>query len=93
MKPQFVYNDGGRADAGCGLILKKSIQNNNTMKPLEVIISDDFIAIQDDQKEIAGWHKDEWIEDPETVVPAIANAIHLAHTDSEKLINLVSHFS
>ena len=37
--------------------------------------------------EVVHWVEDEWQEDP-TIVPAIANAIHLAHTDPEKLIEI-----
>lgn len=50
---------------------------------MNTIITDDYIAIVEDvtEVEIVGWCKDEWMEDPELVVPAIANAIHLCYTD------------
>lgn len=54
-----------------------------------VEIGDDHIGIYKTKgrssTEIVYWHKDEWMEDPETVVPAIANAINLAYKDPKQL--------
>ena len=53
-------------------------------------INEDSIRIIEmkgaDEKEIVGWTKDEWVEDPETVVPAIANAIMLCYENPEALL-------
>lgn len=35
---------------------------------------------------ICYWHEDEWLEDAETVVPAIINAINLFYTDKGQLL-------
>jgi hypothetical protein len=40
--------------------------------------------------EVVSWHKDEWIEDPENVVPAIANAINMALTQPKELEDTLS---
>jgi hypothetical protein len=45
------------------------------------------IRIYDGDEEIVGWSQDEWVEDPEFVVPAIANAIKLAYEDIDGLKN------
>ena len=42
-----------------------------------------------DPTHVVYWHKDEWIEDPETVVPAIHRAIELFFTDKRKLLKLL----
>jgi hypothetical protein len=58
---------------------------------LVVEIFPEEITIRYDQPEyleVVKWVSDEWFEDPMNVVPAIANAIHLAHTDPEKLIEI-----
>lgn len=56
---------------------------------LQFEISNDCVRICfEDGIEIVGWSVDEWTEDPEFVVPAIANAIHLAHTAPNYLIEL-----
>lgn len=59
-----------------------------------VEIEEDHIAIYKtkgrDMTEVVYWHKDEWLEDPETVVPAIANAIHLACKDPKQLVQLLN---
>jgi hypothetical protein len=66
---------------------------------MKVVISEDYIGVYlmhsnddgpYDAQEIVGWSVDEWAEDPETVVPAIANAIHLANTDPELLMETLS---
>lgn len=40
---------------------------------------------------ICYWHMDEVIEDPETVSPAIWNAIRLYYEDREELIKKMGH--
>ena len=69
---------------------------------MKVTIGDDYIEILEDkvtneyyegqieETEIVYWHQDEWLEDPESVVPAIANAIHLAHTNPQELKRLLN---
>lgn len=49
-----------------------------------VEITDDFVRIYEGEEEIVGWVNDEWEEDP-SIVPSIANAIHLAYTNFEYL--------
>jgi len=36
--------------------------------------------------QIVYWHEDEWIEDAETVVPAILTAVNLFYTDQVQLL-------
>ncbi len=48
-------------------------------------ISENGITIYEGNNVVVCWSTEEYIEDPETVVPAIANAIMLALTDPEKL--------
>lgn len=66
---------------------------------MKVEIGDDYIGVYDihsnndgpyDAQEIVYWHQDEWLEDPESVVPAIANAIRLAYTDPQELKRLLN---
>ncbi len=57
---------------------------------LQVYQSEDYIAIVEGDNELVGWSKDEWIEDPETVVPAIVNAVCVALTNPEELKKLLS---
>ena len=58
---------------------------------LTVDICEDEVTIYtEDGTEVVHWVCDEWIEDP-TIVPSIANAIHLAHTDPVKLIEINQH--
>lgn len=52
----------------------------------EVEIADGQIVIYDCDEEVVSWIDSEWIEDPETVVPAIANAIFLAYKKPIELI-------
>jgi len=55
---------------------------------LKVDICEEEITISTKEElEVVHWTCDEWKEDP-SIVPAIANAIHLAHTDPEKLITI-----
>ena len=49
------------------------------------------IAESDNLIPIAYWHIDEWIEDAESVVPAIANAINLFHTNKLELLNRLGY--
>lgn len=57
--------------------------------PLEIEILPEEITIRtvNDKIEVVHWVEDEWIEDP-TILPAIANAIHLAHTHPDKLMHM-----
>lgn len=56
-----------------------------------VIIDQDYIKVIDSEnKELVGWSRDEWEEDPETVIPAIGNAIALAYTEPLKLKRLLA---
>lgn len=64
---------------------------------MEASIGEDYVAVhqyeevdgETHEEEIVYWCKDEWLEDPESVVPAIANAIHLAYTEPEELKRLL----
>jgi len=51
------------------------------------ICTEEITISMRDGTEVAHWVIDEWVEDP-TIVPCIANAIHLAHSDQKKLIAL-----
>jgi len=57
--------------------------------PLKIEICPEEITISTkrDNIEVVHWVEDEWIEDP-TIVPAIVNAIHLAHTNPDELIHI-----
>ena len=59
-------------------------------------VNNDHISIMEDnggnENEIVGWHSDEWKEDPEMVVPAIANAIMLCYENPEGLKELLAGF-
>ena len=58
------------------------------MDKLNIDICDEEITISmKDGTEIVHWTIDEWEEDP-TIVPAIANAIRMAHTNPEFLIEI-----
>lgn len=55
----------------------------------EIEITDDAIRIYDaGDREIVGWIKDEWIEDPD-VVFSIVNAVLLKLTDQDELLRLL----
>ena len=57
---------------------------------LKIEIYDEEITISlENGTEVVYWVEDEWLEDS-TIVPAIANAIHMAHTDPKQLIALNS---
>lgn len=60
-------------------------------KNVKIEIDDDHVAIIHKGKEIVGWNKDEWNEDP-SIVPSIANAILLGATDVERLKKILSKF-
>ena len=58
---------------------------------LKVEVCEEEITIStEDGLEVVHWVCDEWEEDP-TIVPAIANAIHLAYTDPKELIRINEH--
>ena len=55
---------------------------------LKVEICEEEVTIyQEDGREVVHWVSDEWVEDP-AIVPAIANAIHLAHTNPDELVRI-----
>ena len=57
---------------------------------MKTIITNDSVCIKDSNgEEIVYWHEDQWKEDPETVVPTIANAIKLCYENPDKLKKLV----
>ena len=51
------------------------------------IYPEEITIYMEDGTEVVHWVEDEWEEDP-TIVPAIANAIHMAHTVPDKLLTL-----
>jgi hypothetical protein len=51
------------------------------------IIPEEITVYLEDGTEVVHWVEDEWKEDP-SIVTSIANAIHLAHTDPDKLVTL-----
>ena len=57
--------------------------------PLEIEISEEEITIKTkrDGIEVVHWVIDEWEEDP-SILPCIANAIHMAHTKPDELIHI-----
>ena len=59
---------------------------------LTVDVDDDYVQISmEDGTEVVYWVKNEWIEDPACVVPAIANAIKMAFENPQELIALMQH--
>ena len=58
------------------------------MKLSVEIYPEEITIYLEDGREVVHWVSDEWFEDPMNVVPAIANAIHLAHTQPEFLIKI-----
>jgi len=51
------------------------------------IYPEEITVLMEDGTEVVHWTEDEWLEDP-AIVPAIVNAIHLAHTAPDDLIAL-----
>lgn len=49
---------------------------------MDIIIKSDHISIHDDGEEMLYWTKQEWHDDPDTILP-ICNAIVIALTDPE----------
>ena len=68
-----------KACRGAGYFISKL---NVEIDPEEITIS-----IAQSELEVVHWTQDEWIEDPELVVPAIANAILMAKTTPDLLIH------
>ncbi|TKJ83837.1 hypothetical protein PaeCFBP13512_22210 [Paenibacillus sp. CFBP13512] len=66
-------------------VLEKSVHNQSS-----IVINQDSITILDAEgKEIVHWIQDEWVEDS-TLVPSIANAVHVLHTQGvEYLKNMI----
>jgi hypothetical protein len=56
---------------------------------------DIYIDNGDDQDptQICYWHEDEWLEDAETVVPAMLMAMELFYTNPQELLNRLNHIS
>ena len=54
-----------------------------------------YIDNGDDQDptQICYWHEDEWLEDAETVVPAMLAAMELFYTNPQELLNRLNHIS
>lgn len=54
-----------------------------------VIVDDDVVAIADqDGYELVSWQQDEWEANPSLVSPMV-NAVHLAHSDPEGLVQML----
>lgn len=70
-------------ESGCMLCIMKYVT------PLEIEILPEEITVRTkrDKIEVVHWVEDEWKEDP-TIITAIANAIHMAHTEPERLIHI-----
>ena len=65
-------------------VICKGLQENK----LNIDISEDEITVSLlSGIEVVHWVRDEWEEDP-TILPAIANAIHLAHTAPDHLMSI-----
>lgn len=56
---------------------------------MKVNIDENGISITDRDEYVVGWSTEEYVEDPETVVPAIVNAIRLAYTSPGILKSLL----
>lgn len=62
---------------------------------LKIAIDDESINIYRDNGEdnepthVVYWHEDEWLEDSETVVPAIIRAMELYYTDQYELLSVL----
>ena len=62
------------------------------MENLKLAIDSESVNIYidngDDQEptHVVYWHEDEWLEDAESVVPAIINAINLFYTNPQELL-------
>lgn len=48
-------------------------------------ITNDHFTVFEGENELVHWVDDEWKEDPETVVPAMLNALHLMYCNPAKL--------
>lgn len=64
----------------------RGLEKANTKLIIEILQEEITISLESGV-EVVHWVEDEWIEDP-TILPAIANAIHMAHTTPDKLINM-----
>jgi len=65
-----------------------SLKIKQLAKQISVLICADGIGIYADKHEVVKWSKDEWAKD-DTLTPIIANAIHIANTDPERLIRMM----
>lgn len=57
-------------------------------RTIKVTVETQEIFIEWDGYEVVKWIENEWIEEPKLVCPVIANAVHLAYTNPEKLIKI-----
>jgi hypothetical protein len=56
---------------------------------MNIHIQQDSVYIYDDNdNEVASWTESEWLDDP-TIITSIFSAIDLAHTDMDKLKELI----
>lgn len=65
-----------------------SLLYNSTIACPDGIVIDiwpDGVYINDKDNELVCWVEDEWLEDPESVVPAMLNALTLAMTNPQEL--------
>lgn len=58
---------------------------------VKILHEEGCVRIMHKHEVVVGWHKDEWIEDPELVMPAIVNAIMLAQSDIMELRKIVGN--
>jgi len=67
----------------------------NEVKEIKLAIDSESLNIYIDNGQdkepthVVYWHKDEWIEDSESVTPAIIQAINLFYTDKKELLKRV----
>jgi hypothetical protein len=90
-KGQFVNIRGGSlTTSGFAYLDQLDLEFPVPLKPIalndtQVIVDNDNITIMHKGVEVVMWDQQEWIEDPDFLVPAIANAIKLAYEDIEAL--------
>lgn len=76
-------------------ITDQKIVKRNFISTLEIMRDEKScginFAIGGDIIPLCYWNSDEWEEDPETVVPAMTNAIELFYTDKELLLTTLGY--
>lgn len=55
---------------------------------LQVTVTGDYVEILNHGEPFLYWESSEWENEP-SILPSVTNAVHLAHTDPKKLINLL----